>query len=76
MKTNIVRAFFIVDFDLSEEETCRATIRMFVECNLVSQFHIPKSVSIIKKKEEVNTVFAPTAAISKNTTITTANVYL
>lgn len=33
------------DFELSEEETCRATIRMFVDFNLVSQFNIPYDVS-------------------------------
>lgn len=74
MKANIVRAFLIVDFDLSEEETCRATIRMFVECNLVSQFHIPKSVSIIKKKK-LTQFLLPLRQLAKNTTITTTNVY-
>jgi hypothetical protein len=34
-----------LDFELLEEETCRATIRMFVDFNLVSQFHIPYDVS-------------------------------
>jgi len=33
------------DFELAEEETCRATIRMFVDFNLTSQFHIPYDVS-------------------------------
>lgn len=37
------------DFDLSEDETCRATIRMFVDFNLVGQFHIPYDVSIACK---------------------------
>jgi hypothetical protein len=36
---------YITDFELSEEETCRATIRMFVDFNLVSQFNIPYDVS-------------------------------
>lgn len=35
------------DFELKEEETCRATIRMFVDFNLVSQFHIPYDVSFL-----------------------------
>ncbi|CAH1730741.1 unnamed protein product [Chironomus riparius] len=37
-------SFKFIDFDLSEEETCRATIRMFVDFNLVGQFHIPYDV--------------------------------
>lgn len=36
---------FPPDFELAEEETCRATIRMFVDFNLTSQFHIPYDVS-------------------------------
>ncbi|KAG5672291.1 hypothetical protein PVAND_002428 [Polypedilum vanderplanki] len=36
--------FKFIDFELSEEETCRATIRMFVDFNLVSQFNIPYDV--------------------------------
>jgi len=40
------------DFDLSEDETCRATIRMFVDFNLVSQFHIPYDVSIVYTSNE------------------------
>ncbi|CRK92094.1 CLUMA_CG005663, isoform A [Clunio marinus] len=34
-------SFKFIDFELEEEETCRATIRMFVDFNLTSQFHIP-----------------------------------
>jgi len=41
--------FIKTDFDLSEDETCRATIRMFVDFNLVGQFHIPYDVSITCK---------------------------
>lgn len=37
-------SFTFVDFELSDEETCKATIRMFMECNLVQQFHIPYEV--------------------------------
>lgn len=33
------------DFDLDDEDTCRATVRMFLQCNLVQQFHIPYDVS-------------------------------
>lgn len=33
------------DFELAEEETCHATIRMFIDFNLTSQFHIPYDVS-------------------------------
>lgn len=32
------------DFELSDEDTCRATIRMFLQCNLVQQFHVPYDV--------------------------------
>lgn len=37
-------SFTFIDFDLSDEDTCKATIRMFLECNLVQQFHIPYDV--------------------------------
>lgn len=33
------------DFDLDDEDTCRAAVRMFLQCNLVQQFHIPYDVS-------------------------------
>lgn len=36
---------FVADFDLDDEDTCRATVRMFLQCNLVQQFHIPYDVS-------------------------------
>lgn len=37
--------FFSIDFDLDDEGTCRAAVRMFLQCNLVQQFHIPYDVS-------------------------------
>ncbi|KAG8290391.1 cGMP-specific 3',5'-cyclic phosphodiesterase [Homalodisca vitripennis] len=37
-------SFTFIDFDLTDEDTCRATIRMFLQCNLVEQFHIPYNV--------------------------------
>lgn len=37
-------SFTFIDFDLSDDDTCKATIRMFLECNLVQQFHIPYEV--------------------------------
>ncbi|CAH4036969.1 cGMP-specific 3',5'-cyclic phosphodiesterase-like isoform X1 [Pieris brassicae] len=37
-------SFKFHDFDLSDEDTCRATLRMFLECNLVEKFHIPYDV--------------------------------
>jgi hypothetical protein len=36
------------DFDLSDDDTCRATVRMFLQCNLVQQFHIPYDVSLLE----------------------------
>lgn len=39
-------SFTFIDFELSDEETCKATIRMFMECDLVQQFHIPYEVRI------------------------------
>ncbi|KAK4876089.1 hypothetical protein RN001_012511 [Aquatica leii] len=36
--------FGFIDFDLSDDDTCKAVIRMFMECNLVQQFHIPYEV--------------------------------
>lgn len=38
-------SFTFIDFELSDEDTCKATIRMFLECDLVQQFHIPYEVS-------------------------------
>lgn len=40
-------SFKFIDFDLSDEDTCKATIRMFMECDLVQQFHIPYEVSVL-----------------------------
>ncbi|XP_045539863.1 cGMP-specific 3',5'-cyclic phosphodiesterase [Papilio machaon] len=37
-------SFKFHDFDLSDEDTCRATLRMFLQCNLVEKFHIPYDV--------------------------------
>ncbi|XP_067007873.1 cGMP-specific 3',5'-cyclic phosphodiesterase [Anabrus simplex] len=37
-------SFKFIDFDLTDEDTCRATVRMFLECNLVKQFQIPYDV--------------------------------
>lgn len=37
-------SFHFHDFDLSDEDTCRATLRMFLQCNLVEKFHIPYDV--------------------------------
>lgn len=38
-------SFTFIDFDLSDDDTCKATIRMFMECDLVQQFHITYEVS-------------------------------
>ncbi|XP_037912457.1 cGMP-specific 3',5'-cyclic phosphodiesterase isoform X3 [Hermetia illucens] len=37
-------SFKFIDFDLADDDTCRATVRMFLQCNLVQQFHIPYDV--------------------------------
>lgn len=37
-------SFTFTDFDLIDDDTCRAVLRMFMQCNLVSQFHIPYDV--------------------------------
>ncbi|XP_030573302.1 cGMP-specific 3',5'-cyclic phosphodiesterase isoform X1 [Drosophila novamexicana] len=37
-------SFTFTDFDLVDDDTCRAVLRMFMQCNLVSQFHIPYDV--------------------------------
>ncbi|XP_012288226.1 cGMP-specific 3',5'-cyclic phosphodiesterase [Orussus abietinus] len=37
-------SFTFIDFDLSDEDTCRATVRMFKQCNLIQKFHIPYDV--------------------------------
>ncbi|XP_058056137.1 cGMP-specific 3',5'-cyclic phosphodiesterase [Anopheles bellator] len=37
-------SFKFIDFDLDDDDTCRAAVRMFLQCNLVEQFHIPYDV--------------------------------
>uniref|UniRef100_A0A146L047 Phosphodiesterase n=1 Tax=Lygus hesperus TaxID=30085 RepID=A0A146L047_LYGHE len=37
-------SFKFIDFELSDEDTCKATIRMFLQCNLIHEFHIPYDV--------------------------------
>ncbi|KAL5284780.1 hypothetical protein ACFFRR_006850 [Megaselia abdita] len=37
-------SFKFIDFDLSDDDTCRATVRMFLQCNLVEKFQIPYDV--------------------------------
>ncbi|EEB10808.1 cAMP/cGMP cyclic nucleotide phosphodiesterase, putative [Pediculus humanus corporis] len=37
-------SFKFIDFKLPDEDTCRATIRMFMECNLIKHFQIPYNV--------------------------------
>ncbi|KAI4461700.1 cyclic nucleotide phosphodiesterase [Holotrichia oblita] len=34
-------SFSFIDFELNDEDTCKATIRMFLELNLVQEYHIP-----------------------------------
>ncbi|XP_043266964.1 cGMP-specific 3',5'-cyclic phosphodiesterase-like [Venturia canescens] len=37
-------SFKFIDFDLSDDDTCRATVRMFKQCDLIQRFHIPYDV--------------------------------
>ncbi|XP_058792886.1 cGMP-specific 3',5'-cyclic phosphodiesterase-like isoform X2 [Phymastichus coffea] len=37
-------SFTFIDFDLTDDDTCKATIRMFRTCNLINKFHIPYDV--------------------------------
>ncbi|KYN19994.1 cGMP-specific 3',5'-cyclic phosphodiesterase [Trachymyrmex cornetzi] len=37
-------SFTFIDFDLTDDDTCRATIRMFKQCDLIQKFHIPYDV--------------------------------
>ncbi|KAH0952975.1 hypothetical protein HN011_011017 [Eciton burchellii] len=37
-------SFTFIDFELTDDDTCRATIRMFKQCNLIQKFHIPYDV--------------------------------
>ncbi|XP_044003079.1 cGMP-specific 3',5'-cyclic phosphodiesterase [Aphidius gifuensis] len=37
-------SFTFIDFDLNDDDTCRATVRMFKACNLIQRFHIPYDV--------------------------------
>ncbi|XP_072025380.1 cGMP-specific 3',5'-cyclic phosphodiesterase-like [Amphiura filiformis] len=36
--------FKFSDFDLSEDQTIQASLRMFLDCNLVTEYHIPYEV--------------------------------
>lgn len=47
-------SFYHIDFDLDDNDTCRATVRMFLQCNLVQQFHIPYDVRIQKKRNSIS----------------------
>ncbi len=42
---HFVPSFKFIDFDLTDDDTCKAAIRMFLECNLVQKFQIPYHVS-------------------------------
>lgn len=37
-------SFTFIDFDLTDDDTCRATIRMFKQCDLIEKFHVPYDV--------------------------------
>ncbi|XP_015176353.1 PREDICTED: cGMP-specific 3',5'-cyclic phosphodiesterase isoform X2 [Polistes dominula] len=37
-------SFTFTDFDLTDEDTCRATLRMFKQCDLIQKFHIPYDI--------------------------------
>ncbi|XP_054730274.1 cGMP-specific 3',5'-cyclic phosphodiesterase [Anastrepha obliqua] len=37
-------SFKFIDFNLCDDDTCRAVLRMFLQCNLVAQFQIPYEV--------------------------------
>ncbi|XKL66408.1 hypothetical protein PGB90_009828 [Kerria lacca] len=37
-------SFKFIDFDLTDDDTCKTAIRMFLECNLVQKFQIPYQV--------------------------------
>nr|KAF7439472.1 hypothetical protein H0235_001863 [Vespula pensylvanica] len=37
-------SFTFTDFDLTDDDTCRASIRMFEQCNLIHKFHIPYDI--------------------------------
>ncbi|KAK9747121.1 3prime5prime-cyclic nucleotide phosphodiesterase [Popillia japonica] len=37
-------SFSFIDFELNDGDTCKATIRMFLELNLVQEYHIPYEV--------------------------------
>lgn len=37
-------SFKFIDFELNDDDTCKAVLRMFLQCNLVQQFQIPYDV--------------------------------
>ena len=37
-------SFMFIDFDLKDEDTCRAALRMFKQCDLIQKFNIPYDV--------------------------------
>lgn len=62
-------SFTFIDFDLNDDDTCKAAIRMFLECDLVQQFHIPYEVgivfSVLKARNEYVTFFRNLQPVSE-----------
>jgi cGMP-specific 3',5'-cyclic phosphodiesterase len=42
-------SFDFCDFSLSDDETCQATLRMFIELDVMNTFHVPYDVSAVDK---------------------------
>lgn len=38
-------SYDFIDFELSDLDTCKAVLRMFIHCDLINTFHIPYKVS-------------------------------
>ena len=47
MHNSFPNSYDFSDFGLTDSDTCKATIRMFFELNLVEKFHIPYTVSTL-----------------------------
>ena len=67
-------SFTFIDFDLNDDDTCRATVRMFKQCDLIQRFHIPYDVLcrwILSVRKNYRSVFYSQISIIRTNVTTT-----
>lgn len=42
---SFIDRYDFIDFELTDLDTCKAVIRMFIHCDLINKFRIPYGVS-------------------------------